>query len=394
MPEAQAETLCPEHAAEIVALVKEQGIKAKGTPGAAVLVQRHGKVLHMAGYGCADVATGKRVSLSSMFDFASMSKHITALAILKLEEDGKLSLDDEVVTHLPDFAVPVKGCAVTIRDLLNHVSGLTEYTAGDERDGFDMGDTEGLEFDTLTAQQHVRWINGTKAKAKPGTKYAYLNSGYVLLSAIVERVAGMRFQSFVQEQLFAPAGVTHAYIRDGSRPLPAERVVGYAPEENDDDEEEEEEEEEDKPTKPLVPSDSPSIITGDGNVFMNIADLARWLSALQAGKVISKESLAKAWTNGMLDNGKAIADGDEADGYGFGFIVDGGAGPVVSHAGDWVGTATEMRLNTETGLTVAVMCNCWHAGELSNAGKLCYTVADLYDPEEEDEGEEEGEEDE
>jgi len=130
MPEAQAETLCPEHAAETAALVKEQGIKAKGTPGAAVLVQRHGKVLHMAGYGCADVATGKRVSLSSMFDFASMSKHITALAILKLEEDGKLSLDDEVVTHLPEFAVPVKGCAVTIRDLLNHVSGLTEYTRG------------------------------------------------------------------------------------------------------------------------------------------------------------------------------------------------------------------------------------------------------------------------
>ena len=80
------------------------------------------------------------------------------------------------------------------------MSGLTEYTAGDQRDGVDMGDTDGLEFDTLTAQQHVCWINGTKAKNKPGVKYAYLNSGYVLLSAIVERVARMGFQQFVQDK--------------------------------------------------------------------------------------------------------------------------------------------------------------------------------------------------
>ncbi len=375
MTEVQADTLCHEHATEIAELVKELGIRAKKTPGAAILVLRHGKILHMAGYGCADMATGRRISSASMFDLASMSKHITALAILRLVEDGELALNDQVVTHLPDFAVPVEGRAVTIRDLLHHVSGLTEFTGGDERDGFDKGDTEGLEFETLTAQEHVQWINGTTAKAKPGAKFAYLNSGYVLASAIVERVAGLRFQQFVQEQLFAPAGVRHAYIRDGTLPFPAERVVGYAPEE----EEEEEEEADSKPgAKPakLVPSDAPNIITGDGNVFMSVADLAKWLSALQAGQVVSKESLDMAFTNGQFDNGDAIdVDGD---GYGLGWVVDGGKGPVVSHGGAWVGTATQMLLNTETGLAVAVLCNSSGDDKLSDAGTLCYKVADLY----------------
>jgi len=192
---------------EIRALVEEK-IDVNG-PGVAILVSRHGVPLHMAGYGMADVKAGTPITPDSLFDLASVSKHMTGVAILTLVEKGTLKLDQPVAQCLEDFAVPVKGRAVTVTDLLHHVSGLADYTS-DDWDGSDE------EFASLTPGTHLKWLNGTKPRRAPGVKYEYNNSEYVLLALIVERLSGQSFAQYVHDHLFAPAGMGHTVILDGT----------------------------------------------------------------------------------------------------------------------------------------------------------------------------------
>src|SRR5207248_11413346 len=152
-------------------------------------VSRHGVPLLMGGYGLADLKTGTRITPDSLFDLASVSKHMTAVAILTLVEKGKLKLDQPIAHYLNDFAVPVKGRAVTVTDLLHHVSGLADYTS-DDWDGSDA------EFATLTNEGHLRWLNTTRPRRPPGMKYEYNNSEYALLALVVEKISGQSFAEY------------------------------------------------------------------------------------------------------------------------------------------------------------------------------------------------------
>ena len=143
---------------EIRALV-EKKIDTNG-PGVAILVSRNSVPLHMDGYGLADIKAGAPITPDSLFDLASVSKHITGVAILTLIEKGRLKVDEPIATYLKDFAVPVKGRAVTVGDLLHHVSGLADYTS-DDWDGSDE------EFATLTTKAHLKWLNGTRPRRAP-----------------------------------------------------------------------------------------------------------------------------------------------------------------------------------------------------------------------------------
>lgn len=178
------------HGSEIRALVEEK-VGVNG-PGAAVLVSRAGVPLHMAGYGLADLKAGTRITPDSLFDLASVSKNMTGVAIMTLVEKGKLKLDQPVAKYVEDFAVPVKGRAVILLDLLHHVSGLADYTS-DDWEGSDE------EFATLTNERHLIWLNRTRPRRAPGVKYDYNNSGYALLALIVERVSGQSFARYVRD---------------------------------------------------------------------------------------------------------------------------------------------------------------------------------------------------
>ena len=315
---------------EVRALV-EKKIDVNG-PGVAILVSRHGVPLLMAGYGLADIKAGAPITPDSLFDLASVSKHITGVAILTLIEKGRLKVDEPVVTYLRDFAVPVKGRAVTVADLLDHVSGLADYTSKDWH-----GSDE--EFATLTTKAHLKWLNGTKPRRAPGVKYQYNNSEYALLALIVERLSGQTFAQYAHDRLFAPAGMEHPVILDGATNLPASTVKGYAT--NDDGKVEQ--------------SSSPTVITGDGSIYTSVRDLALWDKALRDYKIISKRSQELAWTGGRYDNGKPIKD-EDGDGYGFGWVMD-KKRHIVSHSGRWDGTATYLLLDLDDGFTVAVLSN-------------------------------------
>jgi CubicO group peptidase (beta-lactamase class C family) len=318
------------HGSQIRTLVEEK-IDVNG-PGVAVLVSRYGVPLHLAGYGFADLKAGTRITPDSLFDLASVSKNITGVAIMTLVEKGKLKLDEPIAKYLEDFAVPVKGRAVMITDLLHHVSGLADYTS-DDWEGSDE------QFATLTNEGHLKWLNGTRPRRAPGVKYEYNNSGYALLALIVERVSGQSFARYVQDHLFAPAGMMHTIVLDGTAKLPVAAVKGYATDDNG----------------KAKRASSPTVITGDGSVYTSVRDLSLWDKALREHAIISRRSQELAWTNGRYDNGNPIKD-DDGDGYGFGWVIE-KKRHIVSHSGSWGGTATYLLLDLEKGFTVAVLSN-------------------------------------
>ncbi len=315
---------------KVRALVEEK-IDRDG-PGVAILVSRNGVPLHMAGYGLGDIKTGRAITPDSLFDLASVSKHLTGVAILTLVEKGKLKLDQPVAQYLEDFNVPIKGRPVTVNDLLHHVSGLADYTS-DDWEGSDE------EFASLTNERHLKWLNGTRPRRAPGVKYEYNNSEYALLALIVERLSGRSFAQYAQEHLFAPAGMTRTFILDGTATLPAEAVKGYAT----------------NAKGKVKRSSSPTVITGDGSVYTSVRELSLWDKALRTHRIISRQSQELAWTNGRYDNGNPIRD-EDGNGYGFGWTIE-KKRHLVSHSGSWSGTATYLLLDLENGLTVAVLGN-------------------------------------
>lgn len=293
----------------------------------------------------ADVDEGKPITPDSVFDLASVSKQITGTAILHLADKGRLDLNENVSTYLPDYSVSVKGRDVTVIDLVHHVSGLMDYCSGDW-----AGTDE--EFAELTTETHLQWLNSTKPRRAPGVKFEYNNSGYALLSLIVERISGRGFPAYVRENLFEPAGMSKTHFGDGNTELPEETVKGYL-----------------TTAKGKVrPSFSPTIITGDGNIYSSVRDLARWDVAMRRNLILSAASQKRAWRNGTLNKGRPIAD-EGGDGYGFGWVVD-QSRPLVSHTGSWDGTSTCLLVDLESGLTVAVLSNDENADTLSLGDRI------------------------
>jgi CubicO group peptidase (beta-lactamase class C family) len=336
-----------ERESEVRALIEKE-VNVNG-PGMAVLVSRNGTALHTAGYGLANIKARFPITADSLFDLASVSKHMTGVAILTLVEQGKLEIDAPITHYLKDFTAPQKGRPVKVADLLYHVSGLADYT-GDEWDGSDE------EFASLTTERHLKWINGTTPRRAPGLKYQYNNSEYALLALIVERLSHQTFAQYLHDHLFAPAGLKHTVVLDGTAKLPSSAVVGY---ETDD-------------KGKISQSSSPTVITGDGSVYTSVRDLALWDKALRDHTILNKQSQELAWNGGRYDNGKPIRD-EGGDGYGFGWVIE-KKRHIVSHSGSWSGTATYLLLDLGKGYTVAVLSN----DEKTEVGHLAEKILALF----------------
>jgi CubicO group peptidase (beta-lactamase class C family) len=310
----------------------------KNGPGAAVLISSHGDVKLRKCYGMTDVAGKQPITPRSVFDLASLSKNFTATAVLLLASQGKLSLTDPVVKVLPDFHVPVKSRAITVSDLVHHLSGLADYTS-DDWEGSDE------EFRQLTTQTHLQWLNGTKPRRAPGVKWEYNNSGYALLALIVERASGMTFAQFAKTRLFAPAGMKSTVVHDklGLHYKIPDLVTGYKREKS-------------RTTR----SSSWTQITGDGNVLTTIDDMARWDKALRGDTILDVKQKRLAWSSGQLDNHRPI--NNNGYGYGFGWNTD-SENSGIFHDGSWYGTSTYMvryldaAQGSNTGLTIVVLTN-------------------------------------
>lgn len=300
-------------------------------PGAAVAVIEHGTVRANTAIGYADVDREIPIDANTLFDLASVSKHFTAAAVLVLAGDGELDVRQPVTRYVPDFAVESPGRPIRVLDLIHHVSGISDYTADD----WGLSDAE---FAELTTETHLEWLNEQDSPEAPGTLYRYNNSGYVLLSLVVERVSGQSFGDFAKARLFQAAGMRTAQVMDSHRLRFPRQARGYKSDEDGE----------------ITPSTSPSSVTGDGNVYASLSDMLAWMHALDGNRVLSAAQKRTAWTNGRLDSGRAMAD-EDGNGYGYGWVIEGDGR--VSHSGSWMGTATYVLRDHASGVSVVVLSN-------------------------------------
>lgn len=258
-------------------------------PGAAVIVVKDGKTLFRQAQGLADVELGVPLQPDMVFRLGSITKQFTATAILLLAEDGKLSVQDRIEKHLPGY--PTHGHTITIEHLLTHTSGIQSYTS-----------IPGWMTEKIIAPMKVQEIiDGFKKEPMtfaPGERYLYNNSAYILLGAIIEKVSGKTYETFVKERIFAPLGMTSSYY-GSTEPIIPRRTHGYTAEGDQ------------VQNARYLSMTQPYAA---GSLASTVDDLAKWDAALAAGKVLKQASLEQAWKPYVLKNG-------EATGYGYGWAA-------------------------------------------------------------------------
>lgn len=294
------------------------------TPGLGVLVLQKGKVLHIAGYGFADIEDETPVTPDSIFDLASVSKQMTALAARMQIEAGLYDEETPVADLLPAFADIDSPRPITVGDLIHHLSGLTDYLSWEDY------------ATDSTNDDVVAWLAEQPLDHDPGTKFDYSNSGYLTLGSVVAAADGAdALHEVLQTRVWDVAGMADTALPD---PIdPDRRVTGYDGTDGD-----------------FSESMDPNIVEGDGNVFSTLTDLAAYEAAFWTGTLL--DDPASLYVNGTYDDGSPIAD-DNDEGYGYGWSVTKGEEDYATHTGSWMGTSTLYARNLTTGVTVILLAN-------------------------------------
>jgi len=299
-------------------------------PGASLLVIRDGRVTYAKGYGLADLARRTPVTPETNFRLASLSKQFTATAIMIQVADGTLRYDDSVARLVP--GLPRWADGVTVRHLLTHTSGMPDY--------------EDFVPDSQTAQVHDADIPALISRAPglkfaPGTRYAYSNSGYVLLALVVERVNGRRFADFLARRIFTPLDMRGTVaFEEGLSSVP-QRAFGYTLDTAG--------------VAHLTDQSNTSATLGDGGIYSSAVDLAKWDAAIERNALVSAAAQRLAWT--PPPTATALAGGAPSE-YGFGWFVDHDRGAMrVSHHGESRGFTNAIIRYPDRKLTVVILTN-------------------------------------
>jgi CubicO group peptidase (beta-lactamase class C family) len=335
-------------------------------PGAAVLVRKDGRDLFSRGYGVRDLHSLASVDEHTNFRLASCTKQFTAMAIMLLVHDGKLRYEDRLTDVFPDF--PAYGKDITIRHLLDHTSGLPDYeelmvavrTPGNSPAWTEARQIQDAEVLRLLAQERA-------GKFPAGTKWAYSNSGYVLLGLVVGKVSGQTFGEFLRARVFAPLQMNHTLAYQKGESEVANRAYGHT---------------RDGRAWKQTDQSATSATLGDGGVYSSLADLAKWDDALARPILLSQGEMRAAFTPVRLADGsqpKWPPGSDRPAGtpvsYGFGWFLDPyGRHARMWHYGDTRGFHTYIERFTRDKLSIIVLCN---RSDL-DAEKLAGQVADLF----------------
>lgn len=247
------------------------------SPGAAVLVMRGDEILYRHGYGSAQLEYEIPITPATVFHIASISKQLTAFSIHLLEQQGKLSLDDDVRRHVPE--VPDFGKTITLRHLIHHTSGLSDQWELLILGGWRMDDV--ITHDQImTMVRHQRELN-----FDPGEEHLYCNTGYTLLAEVVHRVTGQSFRDWTQANIFEPLGMTSTHFHDDHEMIVKNRAYSYQPDGDG--------------FKKSVLSYANA---GATSLFTTVEDLAKWIHNLQTGMVGGRALIAAMQVEGRLND--------------------------------------------------------------------------------------------
>lgn len=315
------------------------------TPGAAVMVRKDGKTSVARGYGVRDLRTMAPIDGRTNFRLASFTKQFTATAIMLLARDGKLRYDEPLTTIFPDF--PAYGRSITVRHLLTHTGGLPDYE--DLMEGGAWTETRQIQDDEVLALLKKT----SKPKFAAGASWAYSNSGYVVLGLIVAKVSGQPFGDFLRARIFQPLHMDRTLVYVKGKNEAPDRAFGHT-----------------KRGDGFVESDqsSTSATLGDGGIYSNLEDLAKWDDALETHTLISASDMKPALTPVRLANGAethwpGAPGGDNLNpgkpvSYGFGWFLDPYNGRArMWHSGSTRGFGTVIVRFLSDRETVVVLCN-------------------------------------
>lgn len=298
--------------------IADAAIAAHQAVGLTIAVAHGDQLVLAKGFGFADVAKKLPATIDTVYRIGSVTKQFTAVAILQLVEQNKLTLTDDIRKYVPAYPA---GQPITIEQLLTHTSGIPSYTDGD---WIEAGQKP------LTHEQVLARFKDRALDFKPGTDWSYSNSGYYLLGLVIEKVSGQHYVDEVREHVMLPAGMTH------SGPCDSPQLAhGYATA--------------DGPVDAIPFDNGPPFAAGA--LCSTALDLVAWQRALEHGKVLAPASLAKMRTNVMLPSGKPA-------GYGYGVFIDEVGGHArVEHGGAINGFISELARYPKDDVTIVVLAN-------------------------------------
>lgn len=336
----------PRAAQEGLSAKVDEYIKAEAQkqrfPGLSLAVIKDGQIVLAKGYGLANVEHQVPVKPETIFQSGSVGKQFTATAVMILVEEGKIALDERIGKYLVD--TPESWKSVTVRHLLTHTAGMTDYPK---------------DFDfrrDYTEDELLKRAAPIPLAFQPGEKWSYSNLGYVVLGIMISKVTGKFYGDFIQERIFKPLGMNTARIINEADIVP-NRAAGYR----------------------LAGGElknqewvSPALnTTADGSLYLTVLDMAKWDAALYGEKILKKSSLDQMWTAARLNNGKTQP-------YGFGWGLGEARGRrVIQHGGAWQGFRSCIARFVDDKLTVVVFANLAQA----NPEKIARGVAEIYNPE-------------
>lgn len=317
-------------------------MESRQIPGSALIVVKDGKIVKAGNYGYADLLSKTRVTDSTVFEIASMTKQFTAAAVMLLVEEKKLGLDESISKYLPNL--PAEWSSITIRRLLDHTSGL--YDDWDENNEYFQSKTSDEEF--LDA------LKKSTLKFKPGERYRY-SCGPFIVGMIVSRVTGMSYAEFMRTRIFEPVGMTSTYVNGSA--TPKDVATGYVMR--------------DGKLQNGVQLPKAAHARGDVGISTTAGDLVKWLEAHEDGRFLKPSSLREIFAFAKLNDGSTIPSG-------LGWWLNPIRGEPIRHHGGGFRTGFNSTINwyPKSRLAVILLANRFRA----SANDLGHVIAGLYDP--------------
>jgi CubicO group peptidase (beta-lactamase class C family) len=342
-----ADALSPKVDEYVIAEMQREKI-----PGLSLGVIRDGKLIYARGYGLANVELDVPVKPDTIFQTGSVGKQFTATAVMMLVEEGKISLDDKISKYFPDS--PAAWKEITVRNLLNHTSGIPDYGSDETNPAKKLID---LRVD-YTEYEMVSRFATLPLDFPPGSKWSYSNSGYVVLGVLIHKVSGQFYGDFLEQRVFRILHMDSTHVISEENIVP-HRSDGYRLVKG-----------EIKNQEWVAPRLN---TTADGALYTNTLDMAKWDAALTAETLLKKSSYEQMYTRTHLSDGKTY-------GYGFGWGITSANGhPILEHSGSWQGFTMDFLRFPQDKLSFVVFTNL--DSEHSHPARIAHAVAAIYIPE-------------
>ena len=316
-----------------------EALKSPQSPGGAVLVIKDGVAVFTRGYGVAALRSLRRIDERTNFRLASCTKQFTAMAVILLVHDGKLHYEDRLTDVFPDF--PGYAKFITIRNLLNHTSGLLDY------EDLMAEPAPGTPLEAIPQIKDAAVLQLLKqqkaTKFTPGTKWDYSNSGYVVLAMVVQKVSGQPFGDFLHDRIFAPLEMKQTVAYEKGKNTITDRAYGHTHEGG---------------AWREMDQSPTSATLGDGGVYSSLDDLAKWDRALAHHTLVSEAEMKPAITPVKVPDGSVREPDGQPAAYGFGWFLN----PYQDHSRMWhygetVGFRSTIQRFVNENLTIIVLCN-------------------------------------